>query len=74
MDRPTPRELDALAFIRSRSCPSPSLGEIANHLGVSQTRAAQLLRSLVAKGWIVRQHGLHRALAVKCQLRCASWG
>jgi hypothetical protein len=40
MDRPTPRELDALAFIRSRSCPSPSLGEIAAHLKVNQTRAA----------------------------------
>jgi DNA-binding MarR family transcriptional regulator len=63
MHPPTPRELDALAFIRSRSCPSPSLGEIANHLGVSQTRAAQLLRSLVAKGWIQREPGRHRAIA-----------
>jgi DNA-binding MarR family transcriptional regulator len=63
MDRPTPRELDALAFIRSRSCPSPSLGEIAAHLKVNQTRAAFLLRALVAKGWITRPKGLHRAIA-----------
>jgi DNA-binding MarR family transcriptional regulator len=74
MERLTPREVDAYQFVRSRSNPPPSLGELAAHLKVSQTRAAHLLRALQAKGWIVRQHGLHRALAVKCQLRCASWG
>lgn len=59
----TPRETDALAYLRSRFAPAPSIMEVANHLGVSRTRAVELLKNLKAKGWITRQHGLHRAVA-----------
>jgi DNA-binding MarR family transcriptional regulator len=58
----TRRELDALAYLKSRANLPPSLAELANHLGVSQTRAAFLLRALASKGVIVRENGRHRAV------------
>lgn len=62
----TRREFDAMRFLRSRlGCP-PSLGELANHLHVSQRRAAQLLKALAAKGVVSRENGKHRAIAI-CQ-------
>lgn len=59
----TPRETDALAFIRSRFSPPPSIGEVGNHLGVSRRRAVELLAKLKQKGWITREPGRHRTVA-----------
>lgn len=59
----TPRETDALAYIRSRFAPPPSIRELANHLGVSRRRAVELLAKLKQKGWITRQPGRHRTMA-----------
>jgi DNA-binding MarR family transcriptional regulator len=61
--RLTEREQRALTFIQSREPCPPSLGELANHLGVSQAGAAYFLRQLQAKGWIVIEARRHRAVA-----------
>jgi DNA-binding MarR family transcriptional regulator len=56
----TSRRLLVLAFVRdylARWGSSPSYGEIANGLGISPTRARQLVKALVASGQLLRRPG-----------------
>lgn len=61
------RKAQALAFITDyllRSGHSPSVGDIAGALGVSHTRAKELVRQLSGDGAIVRAPGAQRAISV----------
>jgi Mn-dependent DtxR family transcriptional regulator len=56
----TDRERQALQFIRTfqkANRRSPSMSEIADHLGVSKSRVQQLLLALDHKGEIQRENG-----------------
>lgn len=65
--RPMRRKDEAYAFICERLVStgvSPSLGEIAAHLGVSLTRAKALVHQLSREQMIHRNPGAHRAITV----------
>lgn len=61
------RQAEALAFIIGEIVEkrtSPTFGEIARHLSVSQTRAKTLVADLIERGLVSRTPGAQRALRV----------